>query len=216
MKKIIAINGSPRRKNNTYDVIRACLDGCEEAGAETKLYQLADLKFSGCVSCFYCKNKAVPHGHCAVKDDISPILEEIKECDGLIMGAPIYFMNISSLMAAFLERLYFSNYIYNFDTPTVFPKALPSAFLYTMNLDERGMEHFHIESMLWPFQKFTRVILGKKPEILYACDTWQYPDYDKFESAMFDVERKKNSRANRWPRDLEKAREIGRRLAAGE
>lgn len=88
MKKIIAVNGSPRRKNNTYDVIRACLDGCEEAGAETKLYQLADLKFSGCVSCFYCKNKAIPHGQCAVKDDISPILEEIKECDGLILGSP--------------------------------------------------------------------------------------------------------------------------------
>ena len=123
MKKIIAINGSPRRNGNTAELLQHALRGASDAGAETELVHLYGLKFTGCLSCFYCKRKDVAHGVCALKDDLAPVLERVKEADALIMGAPIYFMNMSAGMLAFIERLFFSNYIYSEEIPTVFPKS---------------------------------------------------------------------------------------------
>ena len=70
------------------------------------------------------------------------MLQRVKEADALIMGAPIYFMNLSAGMVAFIERLLFSNYIYSDEIPSVFPKPLPSAFFYTMNMTEAHVEQF--------------------------------------------------------------------------
>ncbi len=124
MKKVIAINGSPRRNGNTAELLQQALKGAQEAGAETELVNLYSLNFKGCISCFYCKRKDKEHGTCAMKDDLTPVIERIKEADALIMGAPVYFMNLSSGMMAFIERLLFSNYIYSNEIPTVFPKAM--------------------------------------------------------------------------------------------
>ena len=70
MKKIIAINGSPRRNGNTAELLQHALRGAADAGAETELVHLYSLKFTGCLSCFYCKRKDVAHGVCALKDDL--------------------------------------------------------------------------------------------------------------------------------------------------
>ena len=93
MKKIIAINGSPRRNGNTAELLQHALRGASDAGAETELVHLYSLKFTGCLSCFYCKRKDVAHGVCAVKDDLAPVLERVRQADALIMGTPIYVMN---------------------------------------------------------------------------------------------------------------------------
>ena len=130
----------PRRNGNTAELLQHALRGASDAGAETELVHLYSLKFTGCLSCFYCKRKDVAHGVCAVKDDLAPVLERVKQADALIMGAPIYFMNMSAGMLAFIERLFFSNYIYSEEIPTVFPKSLPHAFIYTMNMTEAHVE----------------------------------------------------------------------------
>ena len=132
MKNFIAINGSPRRNGNTSTLLQHAIQGAQSAGAKTELVHLYSLNFKGCTSCFACKLKSRPHGTCAMKDDLSPVLERIKEADAVIFGSPIYFMNISAGMAAFIERLFFSNYIYSDEF--IFPKKLPSAYFYTMNM----------------------------------------------------------------------------------
>lgn len=81
MKKIIAINGSPRRNGNTAELLQHALRGAADAGAETELVHLYSLNFKGCLSCFYCKRKDKEHGVCAVKDDLSPVIERVKEAD---------------------------------------------------------------------------------------------------------------------------------------
>ena len=90
MKKIIAINASPRRGWNTSALVRSAADGAESAGAEIKLIDLYKLdKFTGCVSCFGCKSNA-NLGKCIYADALAPILEEIRSADGLIIGTPNY------------------------------------------------------------------------------------------------------------------------------
>ena len=76
---ILAFNGSPRLKGNTEAMLQAALDGAASTGAETRLIQLYPLNFKGCMSCFSCKLKGGRHAHCAMKDDLSPILEQMAE-----------------------------------------------------------------------------------------------------------------------------------------
>ena len=92
--KIMAINGSPRRAENTARLLHKALEGAASLGAETEYIDLYPLKYKGCLSCFYCKRKDKEHGVCIVKDDLAPVLERAKQADALLFGSPIYFMNL--------------------------------------------------------------------------------------------------------------------------
>lgn len=82
MKKICAINGSPRKDGNTARLLKQALAGAERAGAETCLIQLGELKFSGCRSCFACKRLDHPAEQCVIKDDLTPFLSGLRHADG--------------------------------------------------------------------------------------------------------------------------------------
>lgn len=142
--KIMAFNGSPRRNGNTAKLLKEALRGAAASGADTEYVDLYSLSYKGCISCFYCKRKDKDHGTCIVKDDLSPFLTKAKEADALLFGSPIYFMSLTSGMHAFLERLFFSNYIYSAEIPSVFGKKIPSAFIYTMNVTEEQAKEYHL------------------------------------------------------------------------
>ena len=214
MKKLIAINGSPRKNWNTAELLKHAMQGAQDAGAETELVNLYALNYKGCTSCFACKLKSRPHGSCAMKDDLSPVLERVKEADAIIFGSPIYFMNLSAGMIAFIERLFFSNYIYSNEIPTVFPKKLPSAFIYTMNMTEKNFEQFGMKERLGMYELSARRILGVTPKILRAYDTVQFKDYSRYESSIFDAEHKLAYKEEHFPEDCAAAYEIGRALVA--
>lgn len=216
--KIIAVNGSPRKNGNTAELIESALAGACDGGAETKRVDLYAMDYKGCASCFYCKRKDVQHGTCALRDALSPLLEELKEADAVILGSPIYYDNITSGMAAFLERFLFSNYIYSEEIPTVFPKVLPTGFIYDMNITAEQAERVHLDSNLEKYRRSITEVLGRAPEILCVYDTWQFSDYAKYESSIFSEEAKRRNREEQFPLDLRAARELGARLAksAGE
>lgn len=211
--KIIAINGSPRSNGNTAALLDQALAGARAQGAETQRVDLYRLNYRGCVSCFHCKRKDQPHGFCAMKDELSPLLEQLKKADAVIFGAPIYYNNIASGMVAFLERFLFSNYIYSEEIPTVFPKQLPSAFIYDMNITEAQAEKVHLSSNLEKYQQSITEVLGRAPELLYVYNTWQFSDYSKYESSIFDEADKRRWRAEQFPRDLSAAWDLGEGLA---
>ena len=123
-------------------------------------------------------------------------------------------MNLSAGMIAFIERLFFSNYIYSDEIPTVFPKKLPSAFIYTMNMTEKHFEQFGMKERLGMYELFTRRILGVAPKILRAYNTVQFKDYSRYESSIFDPDEKFAYREKHFPEDCAAAYEIGRALVA--
>lgn len=99
--KVMAINGSPRRNGNTAALLQHAINGACCKDAEVTQVNLYELSFRGCMSCFSCKRKDIPHGNCALRDDLTPILAQLKEADVLLLGSPIYYDNITSGMAAF-------------------------------------------------------------------------------------------------------------------
>lgn len=102
MKKVLMINGSPRKNGGTSAAFAALRTGMESAGCEVTEVRLNDLSFKGCQGCMGCKRL----GDCVLRDDLTPVLSELKNADALVLGAPIYMFAVSGQMELFLNRLY--------------------------------------------------------------------------------------------------------------
>jgi multimeric flavodoxin WrbA len=130
--KLLAFNGSPRKKWNTAQLLDHALQGAESEGAKTRLYHLYDLDFKGCTSCFACKRGGgKSYGHCAVKDDLKPIFEKIENADAVLIGSPIYLGITTGVTRCFLERLIYQYLVYDVDRSSLFKKKIKTAFIYT-------------------------------------------------------------------------------------
>lgn len=176
------------------------------------VFDLYPLQYKGCLSCFYCKRKDKEHGVCIVKDDLAPVLERAKQADALLFGSPIYFMNLTSGMQAFLERFFFSQYIYSREIPSVLGKTLPSAFLYTMNATEEQADAFHLKDSLAAYERAAAGILGVKPYLFYEFNTLQFKDYSKYESSIFSEEEKRDYHEKHGAEIAAQAYELGKKL----
>ena len=211
--KIIAVNGSPRKKWNTATLLGKAMEGAASGGAEVELVHLYDLDYKGCISCFACKTKEGPsYGKCAVKDGLTPLLEKIANADALILGSPIYYGTVTGEMRSFMERLFFPYGTYTDPPGTLFPRKLPTGFIYTLGATEelareRGFHH-HISLN----EMVMETIFGKS-ESLMSYDTYQFEDYSKVYAPRFDPGKKAKVREEVFPLDCEKAFEMGKRLA---
>jgi multimeric flavodoxin WrbA len=102
--KVIAINGSPRKNGNTAQAIQIVFEELEAEGIETELIQLADKQINHCKECYKCaKNKDYRCGG-TPNDDLNEILGKMLEADGIILGSPTFFANVSSSMKALIDR----------------------------------------------------------------------------------------------------------------
>ena len=214
MKKIYAVNGSPRKNGNTAQLLQKALEGAASAGAEVKLIQLADLDFSGCRSCFACKKLANPSPGCILKDDLAETLKELLQSDGIIMGSPIYFGAETGLYRNFLERLFFPMLRYTNPPSSRAEKRIDFGFIYTMNVPENLMDEYGYNAYLQSQSQTPGLIFNSRNiYTLYACDTHQFDDYSKYECTLFDAGHKAEMRKTQFISDLAKAFEMGRKLA---
>jgi len=101
--KVVAFNGSARLDGNTAILINTVLGELQKEGFETELFQLAGKKIRGCTVCRKCaENK---DKRCSVKDDVvNECIEKMIEADGIILGSPTYFANVSTEMKALIDR----------------------------------------------------------------------------------------------------------------
>lgn len=211
MKKIIAINGSPRTNWNTHTLLQHALKGAEEAGAETEMIDLYKLTFKGCISCFGCKRKGVTVPTCIVKDELQAVLQRISEADGLILGSPIYFGNVTGEMHSFLERFVFPYYSYD-KQPSSFSKQIPTAFVYTMNVPRFAIRLMGYNKLFKNHQKLLKHITRQNSQILMSTETFQFDDYSKYAVSIFNGDKRKERHEKVFPKDCAKAYEIGREM----
>jgi len=207
---VIAINGSPRKKWNTATLLTHALEGAEEAGAATELVNLYDLDYKGCTSCFACKKiGGKSYGQCAMKDELTPVLKRIAAASALIVGTPVYFHVESGETRSFLERLLFPYVTYTPGYKAIFPRAMPAALVYTMNVPEEQKPAETIGTT----QAFMQRVFGGC-EVLLGTDTLQFDDYAKYLSTVWDAAGKAKRRAEVFPQDCANARALGTRLVA--
>jgi len=217
--KALFVDGGPRRKNNTAQLLENAMKGASEAGAETSLVRLYDITFTGCRSCFACKLKnAKTDGVCAIKDGLLPVLEQARDADIIVIGSPVYFGYPTGEVRSFLERFLYPNITYNrlpdgSLPPPMRPKR--TAMIFTMNANEEQMDIFHYSITLGSSVDHLRTAFGHS-EVLYSCDTYQFSDYSRYDAGLFDPEHKRKHHEEQFPVDMQKAYELGKRLVMGD
>jgi len=210
---VIAINGSPRKKWNTATLLGQTLEGAAKNGATTEMVHLYDVDFKGCISCFECKRiGGKNYGHCAVKDGLTPILERVASADALVLGSPIYFGAETGEMRSFLERLMFPYLTYTPGYASIFSGKLATALVYTMNISEENVPVYHYDAQFERLRGTLARTFGSC-ETLLATDTYQFTDYDKYLSTVWDAKAKAKRREEVFPEDCAKAFALGAKLA---
>ena len=214
--KALFINGSPRKKFNTAQMLESAMKGAADAGAETEWINLFDYEFTGCRSCFACKIKnSKTNGLCAIRDSIRSVLEKAKNADVIVFGSPVYYGYPTGQLRNFVERLLFPLDTYMVDENgqrvKFEHKPIYTGLIYTMNCPDWLMEKVAYPKLLG----FTGEEIGRLcgyNEVLYSCDTYQFSDYSRYDCNMFPEEKKREQREKQFPVDLQNAYELGKHL----
>ena len=207
-KRIVAVNAGPRTGWNTDTLISEASKGAVSAGADVERFNLFRLeRYTGCISCFGCKKERFK-GHCICKDALTPVLDAIREADGLIIGSPNYLGNLTASFRALYERLIFQNLTYNVENPCCNERPIPVLLIMTSNAPDTMYE-----SLLGGYQQTLNRFVG--PTEVVSGDTLQLKDYGKtdWKWSLFDPEAKMRRHETVFPEEMRKAFECGKTLA---
>ena len=102
--KVLMINGSPRAEGNTYVALREMEKIFKEEGIETEILQVGNKAVRGCIACGSCAK----NGKCVFDDAVNEAAPKFAECDGLVVGSPVYYASANATLIAFLDRLFYS------------------------------------------------------------------------------------------------------------
>ena len=207
-KRIIAVNAGPRMGWNTETLITEASKGAESAGAKVERFDLFRLeKYTGCISCFGCKKEKFK-GHCVCRDGLTPVLDAIRESDGLIIGSPNYLSEMTASFRALYERLIFQNLTYNTKTPCCNERQIPVLLIMTSNAPDYGYR-----GLLLNYQQTLSRFVGPT-EVFVSGDTLQLKDYGKtdWEWSMLDPESKQRRHETVFPKECRRVCEMGAKL----
>ena len=209
-KKIVVVNAGPRKGWNTDTIITEAARGAEEAGAQIIRFDLFNLeKYTGCISCFGCKKEA-NKGHCICRDGLTPVLDAIREADGLIIGSPNYLGEMTASFRALYERLVFQNLTYNRETPCCNERMIPVLLVMTCNSPDTGYQN-----LLQNYRATLNLFAG--PTEVFVCgNTLQLKDYSKTDWpwSMFDPQAKIKRHETVFPAECRKAYQLGKSMVS--
>ena len=205
MRKIIAVNAGPRKGWNTDTLITEASKGAESAGAVIERFDLFRLeRYTGCISCFGCK-KERHKGHCICRDGLTPVLDAIREADGVIIGSPNYLGNLTASFRALYERLIFQYLTYSAETPCCNPRPIPVLLIMTSNASDTMYRE-----LMESYRQALSTFVGPA-QILVSGETLQLKDYSKTDWpwTYFDPEARKQRHERVFPEERKKAFELG-------
>ena len=202
-RKIIAVNAGPRIGWNTDTLITQASKGAQSAGAEVVRFDLFRLeRYTGCISCFGCKREK-NKGRCVCRDGLTPVLDAIRESDGLIIGSPNY---LGQLTASF------QSLTYHRENPCCRQTEVPVLLLMTSNAQDTAYT-----PLLENYQQTLTRFVGPT-QTFVSGDTLQLSDYSRtdWKWTMFNPEAKKLRHDTVFPQECEKVFELGAKLAGRE
>lgn len=103
--KVLLLNGSPHANGSTYTALKEVADTLNNEGIETEIVQVGHLDIRGCIGCGTCfKTK-----QCVFNDIVEEIKVKFDECDGLVLGSPVYYSSPNGTLLSLLDRLFYSS-----------------------------------------------------------------------------------------------------------
>lgn len=103
--KVLMINGSPRKNSNTGIALGEMEKVFHKNGIETEIVQIGTESIRGCMGCGFC----FKNGKCAIDDIVNnELAKKFEECDGLVIGSPVYYAAANGTLISLLDRLFYS------------------------------------------------------------------------------------------------------------
>lgn len=102
--KVLLINGSPNAKGCTYTALTEVEKTLNEAGVHTEIIHVGNKDLRGCIGCRQCKK----NGKCVFNDLVNEVAPKFEECDGIVIGSPVYFASANGTLVSFIDRLFYS------------------------------------------------------------------------------------------------------------
>ncbi len=103
--KVLMINGSPHKEGNTYIALHEMEKIFRENDVETEIVHVGNKAIRGCVACYSCMKT----GKCVIDDLVNEVAPKFEECDGLVIGSPVYYASANGTLISFLDRLFYSS-----------------------------------------------------------------------------------------------------------
>ena len=104
--KVLLINGSPHAKGSTYTALQEMEKVFQENGIETELLHIGNQAIRGCIACGSCRKT----GKCVFEDAVNEAAAKLEQCDGMVVGSPVYYASANATLIAFLDRLFYSSH----------------------------------------------------------------------------------------------------------
>ncbi len=163
---VIGLNGSPRKEGNTCQAIKTVFAEIEKEGITTELLQLGSSNIRGCRACFKCFE--TKDNRCIQKDDLNGFVEKMMQADGIIIGSPTYFANVSTEVKALIDRAgLVSRANGNLFSRKVGAAVVAARRAGAVNVYQNINLFFGIGNMIVPGSSYWNVGLGRNPgEIL--------------------------------------------------
>ena len=102
--KVLMINGSPHKEGNTYLALKEMDQIFKSEGITTEIIQVGNKAVRGCIGCYSCMKK----GKCVFDDLVNELAPKFEECDGLVIGSPVYYASANGTLISFLDRFFYS------------------------------------------------------------------------------------------------------------
>lgn len=160
--KTILINGSPNTKGCTYTALTEVEKALQDAGIETEIINVGNKDIRGCIGCRKCKNT----GKCVFDDIVNEVAPKLAECDGIVVGSPVYYASANGTLVSFMDRLFYSS---SCDKTMKVGAAVVSARRAgtTATFDELN-KYFTISNMPIASSQYWNMVHGYTPEDVYA------------------------------------------------
>jgi len=100
--KVLMINGSPHKEGNTYIALKEMEKIFTAEGIGSEIIQVGNKPVRGCIGCRACAEK----GRCVFDDCVNETAPKFEECDGLVIGSPVYYASANGTLVSFLDRLF--------------------------------------------------------------------------------------------------------------
>ncbi|MBU0699177.1 MAG: flavodoxin family protein [Proteobacteria bacterium] len=181
--KIVSILGSPRTKGNSAAVAQKFCNTAEALGAKINPFSLNKLKYRGCQACMTCKTKL---DRCVLKDDLTEVLDAVREADILVMASPVYYGEVTSQLKAFIDRT-FSYLVPDFFSSPNPSRLTPGKKLIFIQCQGDPDEN-HYNDIYPRYENFFRWYGFKDNHLIRACGVFDKGDIEAFEDVLQQAE----------------------------
>lgn len=104
--KVLMLNGSPHAQGNTYIALHEMEKIFTEESIETEILHIGNKDIRSCIACGNCSTA----GKCVFDDLVNETASKFEECDGLVVGSPVYYASANATLVAFMTRLFYSTH----------------------------------------------------------------------------------------------------------